>query len=413
MSYYQPSLRTTSITTLVLSLLLSNSLLSQDIPTDQATIDAGASLFRQNCTVCHQVKAKVIGPALEGVYDRRDISWILAYVKNSQKVIASGDEYAVNLFNEYNNVEMTSFDFLDDDQILSIIAYIKAEAEKEDVAVIEGGEGLAKGEQSDVASDYLTVVLIGLIVVLALIMVVLVIIVSVLKKFLQQKEGLDEADIDIVKQSINFGVFFKHKATIGVMVFLFTAILLKNTIDGLYAIGVQQGYAPTQPIAFSHKLHAGNFEIDCNYCHTGVRNGKNANIPSVNICMNCHNSIITITGSNVESTEIKKIYAAVENNQPIEWIRVHNLPDLAYFNHSQHVEIGGLECQTCHGPVEEMDIIRQYSLLTMGWCIDCHRKTNVKTKGNEYYDKLVEMHDASEPMKVRDIGGLECAKCHY
>jgi len=266
MTYYQPSLRTIPIITLVLSLFISNSLISQDIPTDQATIDAGASLFRQNCMVCHQVKAKVIGPALEGVYDRRDISWILAYVKNSQKVIASGDEYAVNLFNEYNNVEMTSFDFLDDDQILSIIAYIKAEAEKEDVAVTEGGEGLATGEQSDVASDYLTVVLIGLIVVLALIMVVLVIIVSVLKKFLQQKEGLDEADIDIVKQSINFGVFFKHKATIGVMVFIFTAILLKNTIDGLYAIGVQQGYAPTQPIAFSHKLHAGDFEIDCNYC---------------------------------------------------------------------------------------------------------------------------------------------------
>ncbi len=414
MTNYQPSLRTIPIITLVLSLFVTNCLIAQDIPTDQPTIDAGQSLFQQNCIVCHQVKARVIGPALEGVYDRRDISWIQAFVKNSQKVIASGDEDAVNIFNEYNKVEMTAFDFLEDDQILSILAYIKAEAEKEDVAALGGGaEGQVEGEQPDGASGYLTVVLVGLIIVLALMLVVLVIIVTVLKKYLQQKEGLDEADIDIVRQSFNFEAFFKHRATIGVMVFIFTSIILKNVIDGLYSIGVQQGYAPTQPIAFSHKVHAGNFQIDCNYCHTGVRNSKNANIPSANICMNCHNSIIKITGSNVESTEIKKIYAAVENNQPIEWVRVHNLPDLAYFNHSQHVVVGGVECQTCHGPVEEMDIVRQHSLLTMGWCIDCHRTTNVKTRGNEYYDNLVELHDASEPMKVRDIGGLECAKCHY
>ena len=125
--------------------------------------------------------------------------------------------------------------------------------------------------------------------------------------------------------------------------------------------------------------------------------------------MNCHSAIKT------DSKEIQKIYAAVETNTPIEWVRVHNLPDLAYFNHSQHVEVGEIACQTCHGPIEEMDVVYQYSPLTMGWCINCHRETDVNTKGNEYYDKLVKLHSetSKSPMKVEDIGGLECSKCHY
>jgi Cytochrome c7 and related cytochrome c len=193
----------------------------------------------------------------------------------------------------------------------------------------------------------------------------------------------------------------------------------KAVINGLYSVGVQQGYAPKQPIAFSHKLHAGAYEIDCNYCHTGAMKGKSATIPSVNICMNCHRAVKT------ESPLIQKLWAAADwqpetlsfgpNQKPIEWVRIHNLPDLAYFNHSQHVSVAGLECQTCHGPIQEMDVVKQYSLLTMGWCIDCHRKTDVNAKGNAYYDKLVELHKAAnkEPMKVQDNGGLECAKCHY
>jgi len=194
------------------------------------------------------------------------------------------------------------------------------------------------------------------------------------------------------------------------VVFLVAGISFKTIIDGLFSIGVQQGYQPKQPIAFSHKVHAGQYEIECKYCHTGAMKGRSANIPSPNICMNCHTQIRkgTITGE----TEIAKIVAAYENNTPIEWVRIHNLPDLAYFNHAQHVNVGGIECQTCHGPIQEMDVVKQYSLLTMGWCIDCHRKTDVNTKGNAYYDNLLELHD-SKAMKVEDIGGLECAKCHY
>jgi hypothetical protein len=130
--------------------------------------------------------------------------------------------------------------------------------------------------------------------------------------------------------------------------------------------------------------------------------------------MNCHNQIRS--GTTTGEGEIAKIVAAWDNKKPIEWVRIHNLPDLAYFNHAQHVNVGGQECQTCHGPIETMDVVRQHSLLTMGWCIDCHRKTDVNSKGSAYYDKLVEYHAKEKgktPMKVEDIGGLECSKCHY
>ncbi|HCB46042.1 MAG TPA: cytochrome C, partial [Algoriphagus sp.] len=170
----------------------------------------------------------------------------------------------------------------------------------------------------------------------------------------------------------------------------------------------------TQPIAYSHALHAGQLEIACQYCHTGVEIGKSANIPSPNICMNCHTHVQNVQGKEGISPEIQKIYNAVDNNKPIEWVRVHNLPDLAYFNHSQHVKVGGIECQTCHGPIEEMEVVYQHSSLTMGWCIDCHRQTEIASAGNEYYDKLVQLHsDSKDALKVKDIGGLECAKCHY
>jgi hypothetical protein len=219
----------------------------------------------------------------------------------------------------------------------------------------------------------------------------------------------------VVHSPITFGTIAASRGFMFVVVFVIAALGFKAVINGLYSVGVQQGYAPKQPIAFSHKIHAGQYEIDCKYCHVGVMKGKSATIPSVNICMNCHNQIKS--GTNTGEAEIGKIVRAFNENKPIEWVRIHNLPDLAYFNHSQHVNVAGVECQTCHGPIQEMDVVRQHSLLTMGWCIDCHRKTDVNTKGNAYYDKLVEIHKkekgSKSNMKVEDIGGLECSKCHY
>ncbi|TRX61725.1 c-type cytochrome [Fulvivirga sp. M361] len=383
-----------------------------EIPTEEARISEGESLFKGNCASCHKVHEKLVGPALKDVYDRApSIDWIVNFVWNSQKVIASGDEYANALWDEYKPTQMTAFPTFSRDQILSILAYVKVETEA-GPAVAQVATDATTGAVSAgdaIPSFYLNTIMIGLVVVLVLILVVLILITTVLRKYLNQKGDLEADDAEIINSTFSLEGLVRSKPFIFLVTFIFAAVVFKVTINQLFAVGVQIGYAPKQPIAFSHEIHAGQYEIDCQYCHTGVRKSKSANIPSPNICMNCHSAIKT------ESPEIQKIYAAIENDKPIEWIRVHNLPDLAYFNHSQHVEVGNIECQTCHGPVEEMEVIGQHSLLTMGWCIDCHRNTEVNTKDNAYYDNLVELHDASskEALKVEDIGGLECSKCHY
>ena len=380
-------------------------------------VSAGAVLFKNNCQVCHEVHEQKVGPALADVTTRQTTEWIKKFIINSQKVIQSGDEYAVALYNKFNQTQMTSFDF-SDGELNSIIEYIKDETVKgppaKEVAVADATGAQPAAQEGVLSTKVITIFLIVLLIILVLILVVLFVLVSVLTKYLKQKAQLSEEDSEIVFQKFEVGQFIRSPGFIWVMTFVFTAIVLKTVIDGLFIVGVQQGYAPTQPIAFSHKVHAGDFKIDCNYCHTGVRISKSANIPSVNICLNCHSSIVKITGATELSTEIQKIYDAKQNNTPIEWVRVHNLPDLAYFNHAQHYNVGGITCQTCHGPVEEMEVVQQFSNLTMGWCIDCHRKTEIKVD-NGYYDKLVKLHNESSknPMVVKDIGGLECAKCHY
>ena len=385
-----------------------------EIPESEEVIALGKQLFTGNCTVCHALNEVVVGPALAGIHERRPVPWIKEFIVNSQRVIQSGDAYAVNLFNTYNKTVMPSFNF-SDEELTAIIAYLKYETENptqganEPAGAVEGQTAEGDTDAANEASGFLTVIVVALVVVLVLVLVVLILVSSVLLKYLGQRTDLDEEDKAIVNRQFNFGNLVKSRSFLGVLIFIFVAVAVKTGIDGLYSIGIQQGYQPEQPIAFSHKLHAGTYQINCNYCHTGVFKAKSANIPSVNICMNCHNTI------KKDSPEIQKLYAAAETKTPIEWVRVHNLPDLAYFNHSQHVNVGGIECQTCHGPVQEMEVVYQYAELTMGWCINCHRETAVKTEDNDYYDKLVKLHNANtdEPMTVEDIGGLECAKCHY
>ena len=382
---------------------------------DQNIVSSGESLFKGNCTVCHAINEVVIGPALRDVHERQSEEWIYAFIKNSQKVIKSGDEYAVDLYNQYNQTLMTSFDF-SDDELNSILTYIKSESVKEiQVAVIDNVVDGGEVSSSSISSDnfYLSL---GLNIVLLIVLIfILLRFTNLSKKYVILKDNqnkgklLDDDDKEIVDSGFKIKKFIKSNKVVGIASFVFIAVFVKSCIDGLYTIGIQQNYQPTQPIAFSHKIHAGQYEIDCNYCHTGVNISKSANIPAVNICMNCHGVI------NTDKPEIQKILTAYEENRPIEWVRVHNLPDLSYFNHSQHVAVGGIECNTCHGPIEEMEVVYQYSELTMGWCINCHRESEINSKGNDYYDKLVELHKDSskEPLKVEDIGGLECSKCHY
>lgn len=400
--------------TFLLVLSISTSF-AQEISTDAGVINAGKELFNANCKSCHKIHQKSVGPALADVTSRvPSIDWLKSWIKNSAAVVASGDEYGVKIYEEYAKSQMTAFTTLKDDQIMSILAYIQDETIKgpEVVAVATPGAGTGTEGGSSIPSSYLNAIVIGLVLILVLLVVILGFLVSALKRFLDQK-GLSEEEKEIVHSPITTSSILRSHGFTFIVVFIVAALGFKMLINGLYSVGVQQGYAPKQPIAFSHKIHAGQYEIQCQYCHTGVTVGKSATIPSVNVCMNCHNQIKE--GTLYGTAELSKIQAAYDNNTPIQWVRIHNLPDLAYFNHSQHYKVGGIECQTCHGPIQEMDVVRQHSLLTMGWCIDCHRKTDVNSKGNAYYDKLVELHNKSSKsaMKVEDIGGLECAKCHY
>ena len=384
--------------------------------TDEA-IAAGKTVFNANCKTCHKLDQKYIGPALRGATDRNNAKWVKTWIKNSQAVIASGDAYAVALYKEYNNSVMPSYAFLSDAELDGVLAYIeygdKADAAAAAAPGAAAGDPAAAAAGSGIPNEYLSIIVGVLVFILLLILIVLGLIVTVLTKYIN-KQDLPEEDKEFVSQKTNYSKIFKSDAVIILVTTLVIAFTAKTAIDGLYSIGVQQGYAPAQPIAFSHALHAGQYEIACQYCHTGVEIGKSANIPSANICMNCHTHIQNVGGKEGISPEIQKIYNAVDNNQPIEWVRVHNLPDLAYFNHAQHVAVGGVECQTCHGPIQEMEVVGQHRTLTMGWCIDCHRQTEIATEGNVYYDKLVQLHSTSkDALKVKDIGGLECAKCHY
>ena len=386
---------------------------------DAAAIQAGDALFKANCTQCHAINEQVVGPALGGISKRRPITWIIPWIKNSSKLIASGDEYAIAINNKFQKQQMPSFG-LSDKEITSIVAYITSQ-EGQPAAAVAGGvtaqnagapDGAAAGgtDAGAGAGKYVDILLIALVVVLIVMVVTLIIIGNLMKDVLRGRKDLDGRDNEILEQRFDWGKFYRSPVLRGIVGVVFALVLLYEGVQSVMAVGLTQGYQPTQPIAFSHKLHAGTNQINCVYCHTSVYKGKSANIPSANICMNCHSQIKT------ESPEIKKIYRAIERKQPVQWVRIHNLPDLAYFNHSQHTQVAGLQCQTCHGPIQNMEVVYQYSALTMGWCINCHRESPLNTKGNAYYDNLVKLHDtknAGAPFTVSSNGGTECSKCHY
>jgi heme/copper-type cytochrome/quinol oxidase subunit 2 len=367
----------------------------------------------------------VIGPALKGVYDRRSEEWIIKFVHNSQAVIKSGDEYAVKLYNEYNQTVMTAFPQLKDDQIRSIIAYIKeAETAKAAAAAPAAGGG-AQGGVSAETTQALVWALGGLIVVLVAVCVVLLVVIAVIMNVIRAREkGETAKPADIMATIMGLA---RNKFVLTVVVLLLVIVGTDYTIKTATNVGLHQNYAPIQPIAFSHKIHAGQYGISCNYCHIGVEKGKSATIPGTNICMNCHNYIQQ--GTNTGEKEIAKIIESYNTQTPIEWVRIHNLPDLVYFNHAQHVKVGGIECNKCHGDeakgikVQDMEVVYQAQNLSMGWCVNCHRETKVDVTKSEYYrtvhdewnKKLEEARKEGKELNitVEKLGGLECAKCHY
>ncbi|MDF1672700.1 MAG: c-type cytochrome [Vicingaceae bacterium] len=396
----------------------------------------GKKLFKANCAACHSVGSnKVVGPGLQGISEKYDREWLGKWIKNSGDLIASGDGDAKAIFEEYNKVIMPPQP-VDDSQIDAILEYISnpSDGEAGPVADVAGASNVV------VEEDNSTMVYIFAAAILLLVILVFTLNRTglFLREAVAKNEGQEYTGPTTLWQSFRELMRKNQGIVAAVIIVLFFGGLL-DLMDGAFKIGVHQGYKPEQPIKFSHKIHAGDDKIDCNYCHSSARHSKTSGIPSLNVCMNCHKAIDGSSGKTFMydgkqysmTEEIQKIYDYLDydketqtygdNPTPVKWVKVHNLPDHVFFSHEQHVTVGEQKCQTCHGPVEEMEVVDQHAPLTMKWCVECHKETAVSTEGNGYYE---EMHKRMTPefkdkvmgdgvLTVKENGGWECAKCHY
>ncbi|QNM85490.1 c-type cytochrome [Polaribacter pectinis] len=402
---------------------------SQDI--DEARQKEGKKLFKSLCASCHKLDKKLVGPALGKVEERREHAWLQSWIKNNAELRASGDRDAIEIFDEYKGSPMTAFPQLTDKNIDDILYYTTVGEIKK---VVDNANQNEATVSSGGAPEWLIYLL------TAAIVVAFLMIASLLKQVSELKGNNNpETQSNLKRDLQELWVGVKNNTFLKVMSTIFLLLVGAYFVFGtLFKVGVDEGYMPLQEIAFSHKIHAGDNKIDCQYCHSSAKHSKTSGIPSANVCMNCHKNISEVAedtkiewdgltyGKAELDKEIAKVYNAVGwdadnleytgETKPIKWVRVHNLPDFVYFNHSQHVTVAGLKCQKCHGPVEEMDEMHQYSPLTMGWCIDCHKETKVDLKGNEYYKKIHEELAKKfnvEQVTIAQLGGKECGKCHY
>ncbi len=388
----------------------------------------GKELFNTNCAACHKLDGKSTGPALRNVANKHDRAWLVKWIHNSSEMIKAGDPVAVKLFNENNKSVMTPFPQLSEANIDDILAYTSQPAPAASTTAAPPGTATAATDGSGISNN----VILGALAVVMLILVVMLFMVNNVLTKVAKKNGLEMGEKPVTTPI--WVAFAKNQFLV-----LVTSIFLLLAAGYFFygwamQVGVDQNYEPVQPIHYSHRIHAGSNGIDCKYCHSSARVSKNAGIPSLNVCMNCHKNISEVSDTTATAehskafydAEIQKLYDAVGwdkaaqkytgKTQPVKWVRIHNLPDFAYFNHSQHVTVAGIECQTCHGPVQEYELMKQFSPLTMGWCVDCHRKTDVKMEGNEYYTKIhaeLSKKYGVDKLTAAQMGGLECGKCHY
>ncbi|MFT5249364.1 MAG: mono/diheme cytochrome c family protein [bacterium] len=408
---------------LLLALLLSFS--TTTIAQENGDVVAGEALYKANCAACHKLDKKGVGPALRNVADKYDRDWLYKWISNSQGLIKSGDSKAVALFAENNNSVMTSFPGLSNENIDNILAYTSVP--KPEPKVPETIVAVSSEDDGTIQN----MVLGGFV----LVFLLLVIMFYLVTKTLTNLSQTNVIEVESESRKPLWKAFVQNQFLMLVSAIMLLLVSAYFMFGFFMQVGIDQGYAPVQPIHYSHKIHAGDNKIDCNYCHSSARKSKISGIPSLNVCMNCHKNISEYNGEEdlakgytkeFYNGEIAKLYDAVgwdDEDQsytgdvkPVKWVRIHNLPDFVYFNHSQHVTVAGVDCQKCHGPVEEMEIMEQYSPLTMGWCIDCHRETNVDLKSNKYYEdiheELSKKYDV-EKLTAAELGGLECGKCHY
>jgi len=379
---------------ILILLLISSPVINSQTPEDEKNF--------QQCKACHTIGGgKLVGPDLKGITERREEVWLIKFIQNSQELIQSGDELAIQVFNENMKIPMPAHN-LTDDQVRGVLAYIASGGK------VEGAETAVVAESAEASSTEMeaaeeTVKLLAemkrdsrrnmrstFIIMIVLLLISL----------------FDLVVTKLVKARwIHIIIILTSLTIVGELIFVEAT-----------SLGRQQYYQPDQPVAFSHKVHAGQNKIDCQYCHFTADKSMYAGIPPVETCMNCHAQVKK--GKKTGTEEIAKIYAAIEQKKPIEWVKVHNLPDHVYFNHAQHVNVGKLECQQCHGEVEKMDEIIQVNDLSMGWCIDCHRTQSVQFASNKFYEQYTQLHQKLKngersAVTVLDIGGDECQKCHY
>jgi len=419
---------------LLLLTFISLSFYSNNIYAQAAGGADGKQLFQQNCQTCHALDKKLTGPALRGFTERgpwTDKNNIHAWVHNPAAFMAN-DKYTQALKDEYG-VIMQAFPDLSNEQIDAIVDYVAtAPAPGAAPTGAPAGEGAVSAK--DTGGN--NALLFGIIsIILAIVALILMQVNNNLKKLSDDKEGITRPDQV---------PFWRNKAYIALLALVFFIIGGYFVSKGAINLGRQQGYMPEQPIYYSHKVHAGINQINCLYCHGSAWESKHAAIPSINICMNCHKSISTYekgpklydeAGKEINGTaEIEKLYKFANYTpgqpwdasqaKPIEWIKIHNLPDHVYFNHAQHVNAGKVACQTCHGNIQEMDVVGQQAELSMGWCVNCHRETKVNfynkddSSGNKFYSIYEKFHNdiksgKMDSVTVADIGGTECQKCHY
>jgi cytochrome c551/c552 len=389
----------------------------------------GKAIFQAKCAACHAIDKNLTGPALKGVEERwPEKADLYGWIRNSAALIKAGHPRAVAVYAEYNKIQMPAFPELKDADIDAILAYINTAAAAK--AAPAGGPATDGVTPASVSAGNDNSLVFGILtLILAVIALILLQVNSNLKKLSDERDG----------QGVEEAVpFYRNKAYIALAAIVLFMVGGYYVFQGARDLGRSQNYQPVQPIYYSHTVHAGVNQISCLYCHNGAMQGKHANIPSVNVCMNCHMGINEYVkgpklyredGTEVDGTaEIEKLYAYAGwdpakkqysgEGKPIEWVRIHNLPDHVYFNHAQHVTVGKQDCQTCHGEIQKMGEVKQFADLSMGWCINCHRESKVQFTDNKFYSIYEKFHEDLKNKKidsvtVEKIGGTECMKCHY
>jgi hypothetical protein len=370
------------------------------------------------------------GPALAGLEQRHkwaDHGELLKWINNPPGYMKT-DPYTQGLFAKFGSMMTASDVSLQD--VDDIVAYINSAATPPTQSPEENGIRGGKEDNSNA-------IIFGVIsLILAIIALILMQVNSNLKKMSDDVEGVRRPEPV---------PFYRNKVYIATLAIIFFALVGYYFSKAAIGFGRQKGYQPVQPIYYSHKVHAGINQISCLYCHGSAWDSKHAAIPSVNICMNCHKAVTSYekgpqlydeSGKEINGTyEIEKLfkYAGFDPKnptkwdpskaKPVEWVQIHNLPDHVYFNHSQHINAGKVQCQTCHGEITAMDEVKQVAELSMGWCVNCHRETKVDfnytdSTGNKFYSIYERFHNdiksgKMDSVTVKDIGGLECQKCHY